>query len=770
MLKDKAYNLKILKKFINNKNIIIPDFYSFSLNEYLIKKNKIITKISRQIKKNNLILRSSSVDEDGKAISNAGRYNSKIIKQNSSLEIIKKYLDDFIEQFKTKQDIIIVQNFINNVDLSGVIFTKDNNTNAPYFLINYDDSGKTDLVTSGRKSENHKQLIVYKNLKTKNKFSKLIELSKYLEKKIKNDRLDIEFSIKGNKLYIFQIRYLPLGRSSQNNYPYDHDEILINIKKKLLKLLSRNPTLSGKKTIFSNMADWNPAEMLGEKPNTLALSLYKDLISDETWRIQRKNYGYSDVFPNILIFSFGGVPYVDIRTDINSFLPKDINNDLKEIICNKYLSYLSKNPHLHDKIEFEVVETCFSVNSETRLSRIFNKKIVNNYLKSLNKLTKNIFKEKYLYKDITKIQKFEKKINIKNSDKDYLQNIFFINKITKEYGTLPFAGIARCAFIAQRILIDLKENYLISDEEFENFFKNIRSVTDEIKKDHRNLVSNRISKSNFLKKYGHLRPHTYEINSKNYREGYKLYFSSNIPNTKRKNPNKINFTKHKKINQFFTKELNISFSVFLEFAKKSIYWREKSKFLFTIGIDKIFTNLVNLSKVININRSDLTYIDIKNILNFFSKLENDKLSNSIKTEIIKNKREILALKNVKLPEFILSYKNIYSYYESKSKINFVTRSETSGDVVIIKDNHKKISSLKNKIVMIENADPGYDYIFNYSIKGLITKYGGSNSHMAIRCLENNIPACIGIGVVNFENVMKSKKVIIDCNNKILRAL
>ena len=42
--------------------------------------------------------------------------------------------------------------------------------------------------------------------------------------------------------------------------------------------------------------------------------------------------------------------------------------------------------------------------------------------------------------------------------------------------------------------------------------------------------------------------------------------------------------------------------------------------------------------------------------------------------------------------------------------------------------------------------------------------------MAIRCLENNIPACIGIGVVNFENVMKSKKVIIDCNNKILRAL
>ena len=56
------------------------------------------------------------------------------------------------------------------------------------------------------------------------------------------------------------------------------------------QLLSKNSTLQGKKNIFSNMADWNPAEMLGEKPNTLALSMYKDLISDEIWRIQRKNW------------------------------------------------------------------------------------------------------------------------------------------------------------------------------------------------------------------------------------------------------------------------------------------------------------------------------------------------------------------------------------------------------------------------------------------------------------------------------------------------
>ena len=62
----------------------------------------------------------------------------------------------------------------------------------------------------------------------------------------------------------------------------------------------------------------------------------------------------------------------------------------------------------------------------------------------------------------------------------------------------------------------------------------------------------------------------------------------------------------------------------------------------------------------------------------------------------------------------------------------------------------KKSNLTNKIVLIENADPGYDFIFTKNIKGLITKYGGSNSHMAIRCSELNIPAAIGVGDKNFE--------------------
>ena len=55
-----------------------------------------------------------------------------------------------------------------------------------------------------------------------------------------------------------------------------------------------------------------------------------------------------------------------------------------------------------------------------------------------------------------------------------------------------------------------------------------------------------------------------------------------------------------------------------------------------------------------------------------------------------------------------------------------------------------LNSLENSIVLIEGADPGFDWIFSFNIGGLITRYGGANSHMAIRCAEFNIPA-VGCG-------------------------
>ena len=74
--------------------------------------------------------------------------------------------------------------------------------------------------------------------------------------------------------------------------------------------------LKGKYTLFSTMTDWNPAEIIGLKPNPLSYSIYKELITDSIWARSRGEFGYSDLGETPLMFSFLGTPFIDIRADL----------------------------------------------------------------------------------------------------------------------------------------------------------------------------------------------------------------------------------------------------------------------------------------------------------------------------------------------------------------------------------------------------------------------------------------------------------------------
>ena len=136
---------------------------------------------------------------------------------------------------------------------------------------------------------------------------------------------------------------------------------------KIEKLKRINPLIIGNKTYFSNMADWNPAEMIGNKPTTLSLSLYAELITDRVWATQRKDYGYQDLSSHPLMLNFGGSPYIDLRVDFNSFLPIKLDKNIKEKAINYYLNKINRNKELHDKVEFNIIETCFDLESEKNL-------------------------------------------------------------------------------------------------------------------------------------------------------------------------------------------------------------------------------------------------------------------------------------------------------------------------------------------------------------------------------------------------------------------
>ena len=129
------------------------------------------------------------------------------------------------------------------------------------------------------------------------------------------------------------------------------------------------------------MSDWNPAEMIGEKPNSLAISLYKNLITNYIWSKQRYNYGYKNCKSNVLMFDFLGAPYIDLRTDLNSFLPKKLSNKIGDKTINHCIQKLRTNKHLHDKIEFDIIETCYTPETKINLKKFLSKKDANTYTK-----------------------------------------------------------------------------------------------------------------------------------------------------------------------------------------------------------------------------------------------------------------------------------------------------------------------------------------------------------------------------------------------------
>ena len=222
------------------------------------------------------------------------------------------------------------------------------------------------------------------------------------------------------------------------------------------------------------MPDWNPAEMLGFKPKPLALSLYQELITDHIWSKNRMDYGFADMTSYHLMTVFFGTPFIDIRTDFNSWLPANLDNKLSRKLVNFYLNKFEKNKDLHDKIEFKLIYSCFTFSTNNKLfkdfrNKNFSKKEISKFANSLKKISHIAFKN--LDNEIKKIELLkDKQLKVSNSKMYEIQKIYYLVEDCKKFGTLPFAGLARSAFCAIDILNSMVEKLIISELEKEKFY------------------------------------------------------------------------------------------------------------------------------------------------------------------------------------------------------------------------------------------------------------------------------------------------------------
>ena len=779
IISTKANTLKALEKIITKA--FIEEMLIIVVEDYVKNKREVALNIGKKFKGAKIVVRSSSTNEDCYKKSNAGHYTSLLDVDLSNVTSVINAIDDVIASYSSDIDDIsnqqvLIQHQAVDVAYSGVLFTYDIQGQRPYYLINYDDSGSTDSVTSGIGG---KTLWIARNTRLNEldvEWCNLLTAVNEIEELLKIP-LDIEFAInKKNEVIIFQVRPLVANFSKNKkasesfNVFYDKINNLENDYRNIKNIIDGNYMM------FSDMAFWNPSEIIGTSPRTLDYSLYRFIITSKAWNEGLVPMGYRRL-DDELMYKIGVKPYISLEYSFYSLIPAKIDEELAQKLVSFYSSKLKKDVTAHDKIEFEIVYSSYDFNTYLRTTELLDYGFSSSERKQIAEALKELtFNNVSNYNeisvndtgDIKKLESIRKRIKDRyencSNPQELIKVIIELLENIRRFGTPQFTRQARMAFIARSFCSSLVASGWFVQEDIDNFMKGITTVSSDFEKDYQEYSAGEMTRDDFNSKYGHLRSGTYDIRTDSYNQ---MVFR---PVTGTYKPQKEKAIKTGLNEEILAKALlSIDFDIpakdFIHFMTTAIESREYFKFEFTKSLSLAIDLIQSLGKILNIDRNDLSWISVED-LEDCRRLGIKEIEAFLKNVIKQNQDYYNEYSNIILPDVILNETGISVIPVNKARPNFITSKKVEGEVVNLE--HETDEDLMDKIVMIPKADPGYEWIFTKGIKGFITKYGGMASHMAIRCAEFEIPAAIGCGEKIYNYASGINYMELDCANGIIK--
>jgi phosphohistidine swiveling domain-containing protein len=782
----KAHNLIQLKPLVTKSTIL--DMVVFTVKEWDDNLEYCLKCIEERFSDKLLVVRSSSTCEDTFESSLAGQFESVLNVQSNRTHItqaVQTVINSYLSYTIAISDFeVLVQPMITNVQCSGVMFTRTLETFAPYYVINYDDTTTlTDTVTSGAYA-NLQQVLIYKEVQHElTHWMELVRAAAELEVLCNCDYLDIEFALDhtGN-VFILQVRPIV------NNIIQHHEwmdkktrQQIQNVQAFITHKMKEKHGVFGTRTIFGQMPDWNPAEIIGTRPKPLAYSLYRYLIMDSAWRKGRQMIGYQTPESYELMVQIAGSPYVDVRASFHSLLPQGLSSSLSEKLVNHYIDLLEENPHYHDKIEFNIVHSCLDFSFQNvqdgLLQYGFSYEEARELQTSLLQLTNSIINDEdgRLNELLESVEHLTQRRTPWEQNIDYpLDMLTAIDVLLKDcivYGTIPFAAFARCAFIGTQLMRSLVDISVLEESELQQFLNSIVTVAGQYTKDINAYSREHLSLEEMCQLYGHLRPGTYDITTPRYDERPDVYL---VPMAFRDNEahKETEFTfsanQIKRIENLL-KDTGFKFNVseLITFVTRSITLRERIKFEFTKNISLALKYVGQFGEYYGFTKEDIAFVSIEQILKWNQETTPETFVEQLRHWIDEQKSVYTNQKQIILKDLIVSPKDLEIVQMLQATPNFTSNRKITAETVNLQDVllDSFDCDLEGKIICIEQADPGFDWIFSRNIGGLVTKFGGVASHMAVRCAEFGIPAAIGCGDGLYQKLLHSRFIELNCLEK-----
>jgi len=302
-------------------------------------------------------------------------------------------------------------------------------------------------------------------------------------------------------------------------------------------------------------------------------------------------------------------------------------------------------------------------------------------------------------------------------------------------GTEMFARVARLAFYWKSRFEELHPredlNVLMSGH--------IRSVNEQLQSDLVACRNGTIAREEVIRRYGHLRPGQFSVFGESYADDPNAYLFAQMERTEVARSQR----------QAHAFEGVTEFRHIVTFMEA----RERMKFLFSQSFHLFATKLKRQLAQRGISECDASRVSWEELWTCL----ND--STPLSTSQVEHGSPVL------LPDVIIpGLTNLEVITFSEAMPSYITSSIVKARVCVLERLGVK-ADVRGALVLLPNADPGYDFLFHSGAVGIITKVGGPASHMCIRSIELQMPACIGCGESVYQKLAAANSAVLDCGTR-----
>lgn len=697
----------------------------------------------RRVRAASLAIRSSRHGEDAVAAGFAGHYRSLVgVARCDAAAAIDRVFDNY--GAPADRDQVLIQACVEGVDIALVAASHAPGDGAPYRTISRAAGTDSAAITSGAAAAETYYVARDLNCPVDPLNARVLALLREIETKYapSGTPFEVELALARGRLWLLQWRALPTVRGCA----VSRVRRFRVARRAAVRALQRAAG-HGAQPLFGLMPDWNPAELLGEHPRPLARSVFDALIARDTWWQARAYLGYRQPKQHRLVHAIGGRPYVDVRASFESLVPAQVDSRNASELVACWTRRLSRTPSLHDRVELAIAVTCAEFDAPARLheSKV-RKATVRQLLPALQSLTQSVFDPSTLVSRRCAAERLARhrwEIPIEPG------GLRAAVRRLRTLAALPFAVSARLDFIGAALLRSAARRGAIDPSWPDLLRSSAGTAAGDLLADLRDG-----STLELHQRLADLRPGTFEIDVLAGAVWDALPRGSGAQ--RRAPATQLPAAQARALDQLLAAEgWSIDAVTLCAAVRNASRARDIGKWALSRGIAALMSGIAAWGTRRGLDRETLGWLTLPSI-GAASRSDREWLPVAEAA-----RRRHAAQQLLRMPTLLSSAHDLHEVHCVSGSPSFLGAASVSGALHVI-DRHSKPHEVPLCAVLaIESADPGFDWIFTRRPLALLTAFGGPQSHMALRCVEQGLPAVLGLGLSRFRRVTRATSVQVD---------